>query len=203
MIDYIRLHGLDSEGIFRIPASNLRVQSLNEELKKLYFSYFSYPLGNEVLISFVFELLNQFSIYDVVAIFKQLIRELNDPLLNLNLQEIFLIVPEIQSFTHKIQILNLLILLLNPIHRCTLKEILNLLKDVSKNKELNKMSLSNIALIIAPTLFSCPITNEKKDKQIARTKNSCEVTKLIINYCEILFNVPDFIINQLDYTTNF
>ena len=44
---------------------------------------------------------------------------------------------------------------------------------------------------------------EKKDKQIARTKNSCEVTKLIINYNEILFNVPDFIVNQLDNTTNF
>lgn len=169
----------------------------------MYCSYFSYPLGSEVLRSFTFELLNQFTIYDVVAIFKQLIRELPTPLLDMNLQEIFLAAPQVQNYSQQMQILNLLILLMHPVNRSTLKEILNLLKDVSKNSAQNKMSLNNIALICAPTLFMNPISNEKQCKQIARTKHSCEVTKLIINYQDILFKVPDFILNQLDHTTNF
>lgn len=200
MIDYIRLHGLNVEGIFRVPASNLRIQSLTEELRKLYFTC---PNGKcEVLRSFLFELLNQFTIYDVIAVFKQFIRELPEPLLDTYLQEIFLVVPSIQNFSHKIQILNLLILLLNSTNRSVLKAILNLLKEVSRNSEQNKMNLSNIALIIAPNLFINPITNEKQSKQIARTKNSCEVTKLIIHYDQILFNVPIFILNQLNYNLN-
>lgn len=152
-----------------------------------------------MLRSFLFELLNQFTIYDVIAVFKQLIRELPEPLLDFNLQEIFLIVPNIANLSHKIQVLNFLILLLNSTNRSTLKEVLALLKEVTKNNELNKMNLSNIAVVVAPNLFLNPITNEKQSKQIEKTKNSCEVTKLIINYNEILFNVPNFILNQLDY----
>ena len=65
------------------------------------------------------------------------------------------------------------------------------------------MNLSNIALIIAPNLFMNQITNEKQSKQIARTKYSCEITKLLIANHDILFNVPDFVLNQLDHLTNF
>lgn len=66
------------------------------------------------------------------------------------------------------------------------------------------MPLTNIALIISPNLFLNQI-NLKTDqtKQIAINKNSCEVTKMIINYCDILFKVPGFIIDQIDHVTNF
>ena len=210
LIDYIRLHALDVEGIFRVPASNSRIQSLKEELRKLYFSC---PINNidnksEVLHSFLFELLNQFNVFDVIAVFKQLIRELPEPLMSSGLQEVFLIIPSISSYRHKIEILNLLILLLDRTSRVTLSEILRLLEEISENSELNKMNLSNIALIIAPNLFISPITNEKHCKQIARTKSSCEVSKLLIFHNQILFNVPGWIadstmLNQPDHLNDF
>ena len=205
LIDYIRLHGLEVEGIFRVPASNSRIQSLKEELRKLYFSCPTNNVNNksEVLHSFLFELLNQFNVFDVIAVFKQLIRELPEPLMAYDLQEIFLIIPSIPNYAHKIQILNLLVLLLDRTSRRTLAEILRLLEEIAANSELNKMNLSNIALIIAPNLFISPITNEKHSKQIARTKSSCEVTKLIIHHNRILFHVPSFILNQLDHLKDF
>lgn len=205
LLDYIRLHGLQLEGIFRVPASNSRIQSLKEELRKLYFSC---PINNinnksEVLHSFLFELLNQFNVFDVIAVFKQLIRELPEPLLAYELQEIFLCIPSIPDYAQKIQILNLLVLLLDRTSRRTLAEILRLLEEIVENSELNKMNLSNIALIIAPNLFISPITNEKHSKQIARTKSSCEVAKLIIHHNRILFQVPNFLLNQLDHLKDF
>ena len=68
-----------------MPASNTRINSLSEELRKLYHSC---PIGSnessqhEVLRSFLFELLNQFTIFDVIAVLKMMIRELPEPLLD-------------------------------------------------------------------------------------------------------------------------
>ncbi|PSN34389.1 hypothetical protein C0J52_15171 [Blattella germanica] len=56
--------------------------------------------------------------------------------------------------------LNLLILLLPSEHRCTLRALFRLLTGIIQNQKYNKMSLHNVAMIIAPSLFSPQGTKE-------------------------------------------
>ena len=53
----------------------------------------------------------------------------------------------------QLQALNLLVILLNEVHRDSLKLLLKFLGQVVANEPHNKMSLNNVAMITAPNLF--------------------------------------------------
>lgn len=88
MIDYLRKNALTEEGIFRVVGSHNRLQSLKEDLIKLYNSINAE--NKEVLMS---TLLQDYCVNDVTGVFKYFIRELPEPLLSLNYMEGFLIIP--------------------------------------------------------------------------------------------------------------
>jgi hypothetical protein len=75
-IDFCIEHGLDTEGLFRIPGSNAAVQEI---AIKLYYS------GNHFFDSFPAE----FNVYDVASALKKCIRDLPEPILTYQLLEQF------------------------------------------------------------------------------------------------------------------
>src|SRR5690606_32609687 len=87
LIDYIRLNGLCEEGVLRISGSCQRVQGLSNELQKLYASNCRCSQTMESLLS---QLLSGYSIFDCIAVFKQFIRMLPQPILSFRLLDAFL-----------------------------------------------------------------------------------------------------------------
>lgn len=66
--------------------------------------------------------------------------------------KIFLFV-EIPDRKQQLQALNLLVILINDVHRDSLKLLLKFLNLIIMNEEENKMTLNNVAMITAPNLF--------------------------------------------------
>lgn len=91
MIEYIRTNGLNEEGILRIGASIQRAQGLCDELSKLYASSLTRECSR-TLESMMSQLLAEYSICDSIAVFKQFIRRLPEPLLSFRLMDAFLVV---------------------------------------------------------------------------------------------------------------
>lgn len=95
--------------------------------------------------------------------------------------------------------MNLLILLLNEAHRNSLEEFIALLKDIVANEDKNKMTIHNIATVIAPNLFPNLKSVKKKmskgqeQKEMSlmldRAQHSIIVTKMFIYNLQVLFQV--------------
>ncbi len=104
---------------------------------------------------------------------------------------------EVNDYLQQIQILNLLVLLLSDAHRNSLEAILILLKDIVMHENLNKMSVHNIATIMAPNLFpnlvQKKVTKGGEQKEMAlileRAKDSFLLTKMLINNQSVIFHV--------------
>jgi len=97
--------------------------------------------------------------------------------------------------------LNLLVLLLPVEHRCTLEALLNFLKLIIENQALNKMSIHNVAMIVAPSLFPpryiYPRDRTDLTAQVNMAAICCQVTEALLNNVEKLWYVPMELINQL------
>ncbi|CAG2111722.1 unnamed protein product [Medioppia subpectinata] len=196
------MNGLHEEGIFRINGSQNR--TLKQELEKLFHLY--YNNSSRESTEEIFTVLNKYNIYDICSVLKQFIRELPDPLLTQDLLEAFILVPKITDFLQQIQVLNLLILLINDSHRNTLEAILYLFNDIANHEQLNKMTVNNIATIMAPNLFP-DLALKKRSKQMEgmkemesimeRAKDSFYITKTLIFNHLVLFHVPPYLIAQI------
>ncbi|XP_028042120.1 rho GTPase-activating protein conundrum [Bombyx mandarina] len=89
--------------------------------------------------------------------------------------------------------LNLLVLLLGPEARATLRELLRLANDIVAHAHANKMNEHNVAMIIAPTLFPPSLLIKQSDSletQLATAANSCHVTEAMMRHSEQLWTVP-------------
>lgn len=83
-------------------------------------------------------------------------------------------------------------------HRNTLEAILYLFNDIINHEHLNKMSVHNMATIMAPNLFPI-LTDKKRTKQLeaikemesvmGRAKDSFYVTRMLILNSLVLFHV--------------
>lgn len=97
--------------------------------------------------------------------------------------------------------LNLLMLLLPVEHRSTLKALLVFLKQVVENQNANKMSIHNVAMIVAPSLFPpqyiYPRDQNNLSAQVNMAAVCCQVTEAIFNYFDKLWDVPSELIGQL------
>ncbi|KAJ8322115.1 hypothetical protein KUTeg_000586 [Tegillarca granosa] len=151
IINFLEKYCLTSEGLLRVPGSATRVKQLRSELEEKFYS-------------------GTFSWVDVVpndaaALMKQFLRELPIPLLTHDYIEAFAQVENIQDKKLQLQALNLLVILLPDVHRATLKLLLSFLNKVVNHSDINRMGLSNIAMIMAPNLFLSP-SNRSKSKGI-------------------------------------
>ena len=106
---------------------------------------------------------------------------------------------EINDYLDQLKILNLLILLLSEAHRNSLEEFISLVKDIVANEDKNKMTIHNIATVIAPNLFPNLKCFKKKTSKaqeqremllmLDRAQHSIIVTKMFICNLQVLFQV--------------
>lgn len=120
-------------------------------------------------------------------------------------KSIFFLVTGVKNPGELAYSLNLLVLLLPVEHRCTLKALLTFLKLVINNQSSNKMSIHNVAMIVAPSLFPpryiYPRDQSDLTAQVNMAAVCCQVTEALLNTFNNLWYVPNDLINQLHRQT--
>ncbi|XP_054718403.1 rho GTPase-activating protein 18-like [Uloborus diversus] len=191
ILHHLHSNGLREEGLMRLAGSAQKIQALKTEIER---SYATSP-------NLVENLIRQSSAIDVSVILKQLVRHLPEPLLTNSHMDAFLQVPNIPNIQDQVNALNLLVLALPDGHRELLQEILYFLSKVVAEEDANRMSLGNVAMIIAPNLFPPPRLkkgNHKNDlaAEVTVAAMSSKVTQLLIKFGSFLGNVPPELLAQ-------
>ncbi|XP_076802290.1 uncharacterized protein LOC143446516 isoform X1 [Clavelina lepadiformis] len=138
---------------------------------------------------------------DVAAILKEFLRGLPDPLLTTEYIEAFQSCGLITDRKEQLQALNLLIILLNQVHRNSLKLLLKFLGQVVAAERMNKMSLNNVAMIIAPNLFLNKKSSKKESsntsQDLKHAAGTSNIVRMLIKYHKLLWTVPAFMLTQV------
>ncbi|XP_004702279.1 rho GTPase-activating protein 18 [Echinops telfairi] len=185
LISRIEEGGLKTEGLLRIPGAANRIKNLCQELEAKFYEG-----------TFNWENVKQ---HDAASLLKLFIRELPHPLLTVEHLRAFQDVQKLQTKKEQLQALNLLVILLPEANRDTLKALLEFLQRVIDNKETNKMTVMNTAMVMAPNLFMCHTLGVKPNEQreLAMAAGTASTMHLLIKYQEILWTIPKFIVNQV------
>ncbi|XP_040206348.1 rho GTPase-activating protein 18 isoform X2 [Rana temporaria] len=185
LISLIEKGGLDTEGVLRIPGASSRVKALCQELEaKFYEGTFNWDTVKQ---------------HDAASLLKFFIRELPLPLLTVEYMKAFHSVQYLPTKQHRLQALNLLVILLPDIHRDTLKALLEFLENVVDHREQNKMTLKNVAMIMAPNLFTDHTSLIKGGDQDAVTSaaRTASIMLFMIKYQKLLWTIPKFLVAQV------
>ncbi|KAH9491963.1 Rho GTPase-activating protein 18 [Bulinus truncatus] len=186
LIDYLEKEGLDTEGVFRVSASDARTKLLRQDLEEsLYKGYFSW---------------GDAGVHDVAVVFKQFLRELPVPLLSNEYFDAFPQITNIPDLLKQLKALNLLIILLTDEHRNTLRVLLTFLRKIVSHSNANKMGLNNIAMIMAPNLFLAHARIKEKldlETELKKAEGTSKIVKMLIHYQDSLWTVPSTFIAQL------
>ncbi|XP_063594762.1 rho GTPase-activating protein 18-like [Penaeus indicus] len=108
----------------------------------------------------------------------------------------------------RILALTMLILLLPSSHRDTLHAVLELCARVVAFEDENKMTLYNIAMIVAPNLFlpsnqrsKLNLRSEDKEQQLnyemTYANVTTQLTQMMIKYRDVLWTVPQRLVSQI------
>lgn len=186
ILKFLRAHGLGEEGIFRKAGGAARIKDLRKVC--------------EDSKGFVeFEKLKARP-HDVAALLKQFLRDTPEPLLTNQYLDIFSLTQQLQDKQTQIKALGLVSLLLPIVHQDCLKELLSFLDEVAKHEEVNKMGISNLAVVFAPTLFFVRgQKGQKMLKEVEMQVTTANALKMLIEYQKELWGVPPEIIGQLRY----
>ncbi|KAJ9593390.1 hypothetical protein L9F63_015094, partial [Diploptera punctata] len=138
-------HGLKEEGILRVAGLQQKVTALCSELEA---AFYNRPMEE------IDRILQKATCHDVAAVLKRLLRDLPQPLLSIDYIDMFYQTHVLPDDATRVRALNLLVLLLPSEHRSTLRALFRLLTRIIQNQKYNKMSLHNVSMIIAPSLFS-------------------------------------------------
>lgn len=188
ILDHLRRYGLQEEGILRVSGSALKIDALRSELESCYNGCRS-PEQLGVVLS-------RFGVHEVAGLLKQLLRNLPEPLLTNKYAEAFLQVQGIPTLLEQIKALNLLVLLLPEANRATLLALVNFLADVTERDRRNRMSVQNVAMIIAPNLFA-PKRRKATEDNLRVARAATSVTRMLIWYQQLLWIVPSQFMGQI------
>ncbi|XP_052025330.1 rho GTPase-activating protein 18 [Apodemus sylvaticus] len=185
LISRIEEGGLETEGLLRIPGAAMRIKNLCQELEAKFYEG-----------TFNWESVKQ---HDAASLLKLFLRELPQPLLSMEYLKAFQAVQNLPTKKEQLQALNLLVILLPDANRDTLKALLEFLQRVIDNKEKNKMTAVNVAMVMAPNLFMCHALGLKSSEQreFEMAAGTANVMHLLIRYQKILWTIPKFIVNQV------
>ncbi|XP_052249565.1 uncharacterized protein LOC127857188 [Dreissena polymorpha] len=181
ILHYLSKNCLDTEGILRIPGSSTRIKTLRQEMEEKFYQG-TFRWGPDL------------TPYDVATLMKQFLRDLPVPLLTDEYIDAFAQVEELPDKKQQLHALNLLVLLLPSVHRDTLGALLDLLLEIISHSDTNKMSLNNVAMIMAPILFLAPKignANIGKNKDALdleiKMAQGYNIVRMIIQYKHILW----------------
>ncbi|XP_021561631.1 rho GTPase-activating protein 18 isoform X2 [Carlito syrichta] len=185
LISQIEEGGLETEGLLRIPGAAIRIKTLCQELEAKFYEG-----------TFNWESVKQ---HDAASLLKLFIRELPQPLLGVEYLKAFQAVQNLPTKKQQLQALNLLVILLPTANRDTLKALLEFLQRVIDNKEKNKMTAMNVAMVMAPNLFMCHALGLKSSEQreFVMAVGTANIMHLLIKYQKLLWTIPKFIVNQV------
>ena len=97
--------------------------------------------------------------------------------------------------------MNLLVLLLPIENRCTLRALVKFFKLVVENQGSNKMSIHNVAMIVAPSLFPPRYVHPRDRADLTAQLNMaavcCQATEALLVNANKLWYVPNELLNQL------
>ncbi|XP_024614810.1 rho GTPase-activating protein 18 isoform X1 [Neophocaena asiaeorientalis asiaeorientalis] len=185
LISRIEEGGLETEGLLRIPGAAVRIKNLCQELEAKFYEG-----------TFNWESVKQ---HDAASLLKLFIRELPQPLLSVEYLKAFQAVQNLPTRKQQLQALNLLVILLPDANRDTLKALLEFLQRVVDNKEKNKMTVMNVAMVMAPNLFMYHTLGLKSSEQreFVMAAGIANIMHLLIKYQKLLWTIPKFIVNQV------
>ncbi|XP_067402833.1 rho GTPase-activating protein 18 [Emydura macquarii macquarii] len=185
LISQIEESRLDTEGLLRIPGVAARIKSLCQELEAKFYEG-----------TFNWESVKQ---HDAASLLKLFIRELPQPLLTVEYLKAFQDVQNLPTRKHQLQALNLLVLLLPEANRDTLKILLEFLQRVIDCRDKNKMTLNNVAMVMAPNLFTFHGFGSKtvEQSEFVMAAGTANVMRFMIKYQKLLWTIPKFIVNQV------
>ncbi|XP_061544266.1 rho GTPase-activating protein 40 isoform X2 [Phycodurus eques] len=185
LLTFLEKKGVDSEGILRVPGSLSRIKLLQQNLEANF--YTGQIKWEEV------------SPNDAATLLKKFIRELPAPLLTTEYLNTFSAVRDVTELKQKLQMLNLLILLLPEPNRNTLKALLEFLSKVVSREKRNRMNLWAVATIMAPNLFLHKAVPSRltEGTEKGQVEKAADVMRLLIRYQDLLWTIPNFVMNQV------
>lgn len=183
--------GVNEEGILRVGGHKQKVESICTQLET---DFYCKPKEMD-------KLFKRTPCHDLSAVLKKLVRDLPQPLLTVELIDAFYQSHGVKEHADQSYSQNLLVLLLPIEHRCTLKALLSFLKLVIENEASNKMSIHNVAMIVAPSLFPPRYIHPRDRTDLSAQVNMaaicCQVTEAMLTNADKLWYVPNALIDQL------
>lgn len=191
ILNELTKRGVKEEGILRVGGHKQKVEIICTELET---DFYCKPKEMD-------KLFKRTPCHDLSAVLKKLLRDLPQPLFTVELIDAFYQSHGVKNPNDLVYSLNLLVLLLPVEHRCTLEALLNFLKLVIENQASNKMSIHNVAMIVAPSLFPPRYVHPRDHTDLTAQVNMaaicCQITEVLLNNVEKLWYVPMELINQL------
>ncbi|XP_053368697.1 unconventional myosin-IXAa isoform X3 [Clarias gariepinus] len=142
LINYIEMHGLYTEGIYRKSGSANKIKELKQ--------------GLDTDVSSTN--LDDYNIHVIASVFKQWLRDLPNPLMTFELYEEFLRATGLQEKKEVVRGVYSVIDQLSRTHLNTLERLIFHLVRIALQEETNRMSANALAIVFAPCILRCPDT---------------------------------------------
>ncbi|XP_068078218.1 unconventional myosin-IXAa isoform X6 [Danio rerio] len=142
LVNYIEMHGLYTEGIYRKSGSTNKIKELKQ--------------GLDTDVNGVN--LDDYNINVIASVFKQWLRDLPNPLMTFELYEEFLRAMGLQDKKEVIRGVYSVIDQLSRTHLNTLERLIFHLVRIALQEETNRMSANALAIVFAPCILRCPDT---------------------------------------------
>uniref|UniRef100_A0AAX7SUH5 Myosin IXA n=1 Tax=Astatotilapia calliptera TaxID=8154 RepID=A0AAX7SUH5_ASTCA len=144
LINYIEMHGLYTEGIYRKSGSTNKIKELK--------------LGLDTDVENMN--LDDYNIHVIASVFKQWLRDLPNPLMTFELYDEFIRVMGLQDKKEMTRGVYSVIDQLSRTHLNTLERLIFHLVRIALEEETNRMSPNALAIVFAPCILRCPDTTD-------------------------------------------
>ncbi|XP_053147682.1 unconventional myosin-IXb isoform X2 [Hemicordylus capensis] len=161
LLEYVEMHGLYTEGIYRKSGSANRMRELKQSLQ-------ADPNAAR---------LENYPVHTITGIFKQWLRELPDPLMTFAQYHDFLRAVELPGKQEQLCAIYSVLEQLPRAHHDTLERLIFHLVKVALLEEVNRMSPNALAIVFAPCLLRCPDTSDPLTsmKDVSKTTTCVEM----------------------------
>lgn len=175
-VAFVSLHGMETEGVYRLSATNSVVSRLLELLVNDVWSVDLVPESNTV--------------HEVANACKRYLRNLSDPVMTSDLRSKWLQARAVKESAERIQAYKALLTALPSVNRSTLKYVLNHLRRVSNCSVENKMNITNLATVFGPVLMT------SSNNDFSQTNVEIDTVADLISHYSLIFDVGQAEINR-------
>ncbi|XP_029420908.1 unconventional myosin-IXa isoform X2 [Nannospalax galili] len=161
LINYIEMHGLYTEGIYRKSGSTNKIKELRQGLDT-----------DAESVN-----LDDYNIHVIASVFKQWLRDLPNPLMTFELYEEFLRAMGLQERKETVRGVYSVIDQLSRTHLNTLERLIFHLVRIALQEDTNRMSANALAIVFAPCILRCPDTTDplQSVQDISKTTTCVEL----------------------------